>query len=187
MLRALLLAARLAARPRLAARAGARRARAERPPRVTMQSNASGHKVVNIFTFVALLNNNTKLSTELIIEKPAHNGPTMPASIAAARCCIKNNRSRAAPAPCPPCTNRPHRTAPHRTAPHRTAPCRAPPFPPSRARGIRTRASRFQCRFSTIRPPSLIASVRASNRDIHTPKLLTSVVCRNRRSSSSSC
>eukprot|EP00966_Prymnesium_polylepis_P034195 794825-Prymnesium_polylepis.1 len=33
-----------AARPRLAARAGARRARVERPPRVTMQSNASGHK-----------------------------------------------------------------------------------------------------------------------------------------------
>mmetsp|Transcript_87400 Transcript_87400/g.262698 ORF Transcript_87400/g.262698 Transcript_87400/m.262698 type:complete len:147 (-) Transcript_87400:80-520(-) len=128
MPRALMLAAWPAARPRLAARAGARRARVERPPRVTMQSSASGHKVVNIFTFVALLNNYTKLSTELIIEKPAHNGPLMPASIAAARSRVKKNRTRAAPAPCPPCTNRPHRTAPHRTAPHRTVPC--PPFPP---------------------------------------------------------
>ena len=91
-----------------------------------MQSNASGHKVVNIFIFIALLNNNTKLSTELIIEKPAHNGPIMPASIAAARCRIK----KTAPAP------RPRRARPaptDRTAPHRTVPC--PPFPPqSRSR-----------------------------------------------------
>ena len=103
-----------------------------------MQSNASGHKVVNIFIFIALLNNNTKLSTELIIEKLAHNGPIMPASIAAARSRTTKNRTRAAPAPRPPCTNRPHRTAPHRAAPCRTVPHRAvpcPPFPPqSRSR-----------------------------------------------------
>eukprot|EP00966_Prymnesium_polylepis_P162110 3746445-Prymnesium_polylepis.1 len=44
-------------------------------------------------------------------------------------------------APCPPCTNRPHRTAPCRAAPHRTAPHRAPPPPSHGAHaraGIRT-------------------------------------------------
>eukprot|EP00966_Prymnesium_polylepis_P132084 3054481-Prymnesium_polylepis.1 len=68
------------------------------------------------------------MTTELTIEKPAHKMPTTTEPIAAARSRIKKNRTRAVPAPCPPCTNRPHRTAPVRTAPHRTAPC--PPFPP---------------------------------------------------------
>eukprot|EP00966_Prymnesium_polylepis_P271547 6273775-Prymnesium_polylepis.1 len=45
MLRALTLAARPAARPHLAARAGARRARAGLPPRATIQPNEPGHDV----------------------------------------------------------------------------------------------------------------------------------------------
>ena len=62
MQRALALAARLAARPHHAARAGARRACAGRPPRATMQPSAPGHKVIIIFIFNALLTNNTELS-----------------------------------------------------------------------------------------------------------------------------
>eukprot|EP00966_Prymnesium_polylepis_P162924 3765328-Prymnesium_polylepis.1 len=46
-------------------------------------------------------------------------------------------------APCPPCTNRPHRTVPHRAAPCRTAPCRAVPcraVPPPLPHGAYARA-----------------------------------------------
>ena len=130
-----MLAAWPAARPRLAARAGARRARIERPPRVTMQSNASGHKVVNISIHNALLSNLTELSTNMPNEKPSMPTVITTAPIAAARSRIKKNRTRAAPAPCPPCTNRPHRTAPHRTVP-----CRAVP-PLSRSPQSRSRDS----------------------------------------------
>ena len=59
MLRALTLAARPAPRPHLAARAGARRARAGRPPHDTMQPNAHGHKVIIVNIINALLGNNT--------------------------------------------------------------------------------------------------------------------------------
>ena len=125
-----MLAAWPAARPRLAARAGARRARVERPPRVTMQSSASGHKVVNISILNALLGNLTELSTNMPNEKPSMPTVITTAPIAAARSRIKKNRTSAAPAPCPPCTNRPHRTAPCRAAPCRAVPCRAAPPPP---------------------------------------------------------
>ena len=123
MPRALTPAARLAARPHLAARADARRARAGRPPRATMQPIAPSHKVIIISILNALLGNLTELSTRMTNEKPSMPTVIMTAPIAAARSRIKKNRTRAAPAPCPPCTNRPHRTAPHRTVP-------CPPFPP---------------------------------------------------------
>ena len=43
-------------------------------------------------------------------------------------------------APCPPCTNRPHRTAPCRAVPHRAVPP-LPPTAPTPAQGFEPRIS----------------------------------------------
>ena len=93
-----------------------------------MQPIAPSHKVIIISILNALLDNKSELNTKLTTAMLAHQTPTFYAPIAAARSRYKKNHSHAAPAPCPPCTNRPHRTAPHRTVP-------CPPFPPqSRSR-----------------------------------------------------
>ena len=87
-----------------------------------MQPIAPSHKVIIISILNALLGNLTELSTKMTNEKPSMPTVTMTAPIAAARSRIKKNRTRAAPAPCPPCTNRPHRTAPQTQNPNMCTP-----------------------------------------------------------------